>query len=738
MRQTLITGLLVSTSLFWTIPFNGNAQEVADNAAIVTYDQAYFENLSAVTLLDMLMAVPGVPDILNKNEQQARRAQFAGGGGQRGFGSGGDQILMDGKRLAGKANNINDTLSRISASQVEKIELIRGAASGLDVQSQGLVINIIMKEGISTSTTFWQVKGEYSGGHRFEPEFLISHNGSKGNFDYTLSYEWQNNDFFNDGIEKFYDPDGSLTAEQILTGNFDRFGHKINTNLSYDFDDGSRFRLNGLFEPNGVNGKEWRDKTSDTLRPIFWDTDRDDKKWEIGGDYSRNLGVLGALKSLFVINQTTFDQTVYRFKGSGVERYEFTRDITDEDRSEKIFRASLTKAIGQKQSLEVGGEAAINTFSQKFDNFDRSDIASDLLLDTSDNVEIKENRYEIFANHSYNISSSMVLQSSLTTEFSKIIADNIFQNGQFDRRDTAFTYLKPRLYFRYDFTEQDQLRALVEKKVSQLNFSNFITRFDPQELLYREGNTEIRPEQTWDFELTYEHRLDNDAGSLEGGIFYRKYVDHISTTDFTQYVDFDLNPLASPDDFFGLPPDQALRDYVDDTGDSYIAKSGNIPSAKAYGVKLTSNLRLGFIGIPDATFSVNYTYEKRRVIDQFTGLERNFDRHSDHNVDINFRHDITDYKITYGFEIRARSEFQRHYITYYWPNHPAANIKLFAEKTIFNNYKLRFEAEGITRKRGSSTYWVYSDHIRFNDLSERQEKKNTRPVELRISLQGTF
>jgi hypothetical protein len=48
------------------------------------------------------------------------------------------------------------------------------------------------------------------------------------------------------------------------------FGHTVNTNLGYEFDDGSRLRLNGLYEPSGVNGEETRDKSTDALRPIFW------------------------------------------------------------------------------------------------------------------------------------------------------------------------------------------------------------------------------------------------------------------------------------------------------------------------------------------------------------------------------------------------------------------------------------------------------------------------------------
>ncbi|MEZ5759153.1 MAG: TonB-dependent receptor [Emcibacteraceae bacterium] len=737
MNKRLVATLLLTTAMASWVSTAFSAEEAATDSSVVIYDKAYFETFSPVTLLDMLQAVPGVPEILSQNEQQARQAQRTGGGGQRGFGSGGDQILMDGKRLAGKANNINDTLSRISASQVAHIELIRGAASGLDVQSQGLVINIVMMEGASTSTTFWQVKGEWTQGHKLVPEFLVSHTGSAGNLDYTFSYEHKNNYFYIDSTEEFYDPQGVHKATQYIDNGSNRFSDAFNTNLSYEFEDGGRLRLNGLYEPGGQKGDEVRDKTSDTLRPVLWSTDRDADKWEVGGDYTRSLGVLGSLKSLFVINKNTEDYLVDRFKGTGTEKNEYTKDDTNLYQSEKIFRGSITKGITSAQSIEIGGEAAINKFNKTFDSSERADAASDLILSTSDNVKIKENRYEVFANHSYNISSAIVLQSSITTEFSKIVADNILTGGAIDRRDTSFTYIKPRFNLRYDVTERDQIRLLAEKKVSQLDFNNFVTRFDQMEQKLKPGNTQIRPEQTWDFAFTYEHRLPNDAGSFEAEVFYRKYTDHIETVDFTNYVDFNFDPITA-DEFFALPPDLALRTYVDVTGEGYSAKEGNIPKANAYGAKVKGNLRLGFIGVPNATLSANYTFERRRTTDQFTGLERNFDRESDHTWSVNFRHDLPEIKFTYGFEYTARSDYARYYIDYYWPNNPAPNIKLYAEKTVFSDYKVRLEAEGLNKKRGQSVYWLYNDHIRFDDLKERQEKLFKRPIELRIFIQGTF
>ncbi|MEZ5759374.1 MAG: outer membrane beta-barrel protein [Emcibacteraceae bacterium] len=737
MNNRIFAALVVTTALCGWVPLAYSDEEPVTDSAIVIYDKAYFETFSPVTLLDMLKAVPGVPEILNANEEQIRQARRSGGAAQRGFGSGGDQILMDGKRLAGKSNNITDTLTRFSASQVDHIELIRGAVSGLDVQSQGLVVNIVMAESGSTSTTFWQVRGEYTEYNKFYPEFLVSHSGSLDKLDYTFSYERKNKDTHLDIDEEFFDPQDNYKALQIVKSGTRNFAHSFNSNLAYEFEDGGRLRLNGLFEPGGQDGLETRDKTSDTLRPLAWVTTRDSDKWEIGGDYTRPLGMLGNLKSLFVINRNAEDYLVDRFKGSGTEKYEYTKDDTSLDQREKIFRGSISKDITKEQNLELGGEAAFNKFNKTFDSFTRSSAASSYMLSTSDNVKIKENRYEIFAVHSFNISPEMVLQSSLTTEFSKIVADNILVGGAIDRRDTSFTYLKPRFNFRYDVTNLDQIRLLVEKKVSQLDFNNFVTRFDQMEQIFKPGNTKIRPEQTWDFSFTYEHRLPDDGGSLEAEIFYRKYTDHISAVDFTNYVDFNHNPITA-DEFFTLPPDTALRDYVGDTGEGYSAKQGNIPKARSFGAKIKSNLRLGFIGLPNATFSVNYTVEKRKTTDQFTGLERSFHLLPDQTWAVNFRHDIPDYQFTYGLELTSRSDYKRYYINYFWPNSPAASYKVFAEKTVFNDYKIRLEAEGLRHSRGTSTVFYYYDHIRFDDLYERKVQHWKRLTQLRFSIQGTF
>ena len=738
-KQSISVLLLSSSLALSNNTVYAQSTGTGDEAAVVTYEKDYFTKYAPVTLLDMLQRVPGVSEILNKNRRQ-RRGGGGNNGGERGFGSGGDQILIDGKRLAGKANNIDDTLGRISANQVEKVELIRGATSGLDVQSQGLVINIVLSEGATTSTTFWKVTSEYKIGHAPGLEFLLSHSGSAGNLDYTISGERSSNNGYFDRNDIFFDANGVETGRRKIDPEFNFRGFTFNTNLTYNFEEGAVLRLNGLYEPNTMKGNEPRIKTGDSPESILWLTDRDFDKWEVGGDYTRNFGSLGRLKALFVVNQDTTDSVVDRFTGAGAAQFENIQEKEIEDKREKILRVSLTKGITSSQTLEVGAEVAINTFDKKFDRFESASATDPLVFqdDESDNVKIKENRYEIFANHTYNFSSSLVLQSSLTTEFSNIVADNILLDGTINRRDTKFTYLKPRVNLRYDITGSDQLRFTVEKKVSQLDFDNFVAEFDQRSEEFRIGNTNIVPERVWEVSFAYEHRFANDAGSFEIEPFYKRYTDYITQVDFTDYQNF-AGDIIGVEEFFALPPTLALRGVIDsDAGSGFIRATGNVDKASAYGVTVKSNLRLGLVGLPQATISATYKYEKTKVIDQFTLEERTFERKPEHRVDIDFRHDITELGFSYGLRGAFQSDGATYDIRYYWPFSPQANIGLFAEYQILDGIKVRLDAKRITGRRGVSNRFNYTDQIRFDEFSNQEQRRTDTPQEFELSIQGTF
>jgi len=108
----------------------------SDDGATITYDASFFDQYEPISALDMLRWIPGTSDII-----PTRRFGGGGGGGgqERGFGSGGDQVLINGKRLSGKSNDISSAVMRIQARSVDRIEVIRGTASGLDVRTEGIL-----------------------------------------------------------------------------------------------------------------------------------------------------------------------------------------------------------------------------------------------------------------------------------------------------------------------------------------------------------------------------------------------------------------------------------------------------------------------------------------------------------------------------------------------------------------------------------------------------------------------
>ncbi len=696
-----------------------------DDTAVVTYDKEFFEKYSPTTLLDLLERIPGTQDVLERRDGR--------GGGDRGFGSSGDQILLDGQRISSKSNSIRDILERTPASQVERVELIRGAADGLDVQTEGLVINVVMIEGADSSSLFWRVGGTYKTGENVSPDIEVSYKDKLGNLDYTLTGEAYNRHNYFGREDTYFDAEGLQTGTRELDGRFRFKGFDLNSNLTYNFENGDVLNLNGKYNPNDILNDRFFTETGDNAEVLHYDVKEGFMFWEIGGDYSTDFGFLGKFKTIFLMGgEENSDFINNRFTGEGADQYIYNVEVVEFATSEDIFRASLTTPLTSNMTLEYGAEGAFNNFMQLYQDSDRDAQGDPLILSTSNNVKIKENRYEVFAHHNYTIRPGMVLQTSLTTEFSEIIADTLLVEGGTVRDADSFTFFKPRLNFRYDVTYRNQIRLIAEKKVSQLEFFHYMTWFDEQTKELKVGNTSIRPEQKWEFSATYEHRLANDGGTLEAEFFYHDYKDYITRIDFSEYQDFGGNPITA-DAFFALPPTMALRDEID-----FTSKSGNIDHASSVGFELKSDTRLGIIGVPEAQLGLTYKYEKRRFNDPFTQESRAFDWVSDHSFKVNFRHDVTRWNLSYGGEAEFRSDFINRDIRHNWIFDSGTEVELFVEYKIFGDIKLRVEGKQERNTNEKATFLSYTDHRRFNEFKGREEHINTRPREIEFSIEGTF
>ena len=137
MKSTYRFSCLMAFCWIFLLSSGVRAQSISEDEATVTYPASYFTQYGSVSAKDMIDRIPGVGSTTGGGPSSTGGFRGAGGGrGGRGFGSGGgaSEILVNGKRTAGKSNATSGLLDRINADQVDYIQIIRGTSGELDVQ----------------------------------------------------------------------------------------------------------------------------------------------------------------------------------------------------------------------------------------------------------------------------------------------------------------------------------------------------------------------------------------------------------------------------------------------------------------------------------------------------------------------------------------------------------------------------------------------------------------------------
>ena len=169
------------------------AQDNVGEESTVVYNSDYFAQWSPVTAQDMIARIPGLTQGgSSRGGFGSSRGGFSGfrGGsrGGRGFGNGnrGSEILINGKRTAGKNNSTGTQLARISSDQVEYIEIIRGTSGELDVRGSGQVVNVVLTDVFSDVSVQYEISGQQFEDNNIAPRTNVSVSGTRGSLDYQI------------------------------------------------------------------------------------------------------------------------------------------------------------------------------------------------------------------------------------------------------------------------------------------------------------------------------------------------------------------------------------------------------------------------------------------------------------------------------------------------------------------------------------------------------------------------
>ncbi len=621
-------------ALGFTVAVNYSyAQDISpstDQDATVTYPATYFAEFDPYSVSDMLDRIPGI--------NVARGGGQGGGGGgpgssggsnRRGLGAGGDQVLINGRRIAGKENEGNDQLSRISASQVEYIEIIRGTSGDLDVRGGSQVINIVLLESESSSSIAYELNVDRTWDSAYNPGAKVSLTGQRGAVDYFLSGEREPRYELNQSREDSVLPDGSLNDRIQRETKQDAQPLTLVGNFGYEFSERDLAHLNLQWSEDNQDRELDRiiadDKFENPVLSLqFEELPRDSESWEFGGDYEHEFLNGSRFKTLFIVNEKDDLFTRERYDVDNLDRSKNLFISSSERTRERIVRTSYTFDVFDTQSLEVGVERAQTLLDTSLQlglltGGEVSDRFGGLTPVTDANGMVEEMRYEYFAVHNWQLSNRMSMESTLLFEDSTIKqSGDISQSRDFD-------FVRPKIDYRFDITPSLQFRTTIEKDVAQLSFGDFTTsaqtnRGSDDDQNQLEGNPDLVQEQSWRYEANLEYRLPNDSGVINTNLFYHELEDVIGKVDVS-------------------------------TVEDVLSANGNIGDAERYGLKIDSSLRLGFLGQPNMLLTTGLNLEDSEITDPFTGMKRRLSRRGRGNLSIGLRHDIPSRNMNWGFNV---------------------------------------------------------------------------------------
>lgn len=706
------TRYLLSALAVMAIANLAQAQDASDDDSTIRFPASYFAEFAPITINDMLDRVPGI-ELIRGGTTLARD-------GDRGLGSE-SSILIDGKRMAGKANEADSQLERISADQVDYIEIIRGTSSALDVQNAGQVLNIVLLEAESRSSLSTEMALNYHEDGNTDPSGSVSWSGQSGAWTYLLSGEVRSNYNAQENFETSLH--GDLSPNENIDWNriTDSTEYSLNANLAYNPSAADRFALNLLYNESEPETDVLRLFTDfNDAAPLFYQERETiptvNDSWEIGGDYEHGFQSGDRFKALFIVNDKTGDMLRQRYSTDTVDGLEEQRLFLDTSSRyrERIIRSSYITNLGSNQGLEVGIEGAQTIQDSNLlwaiptsgpGNPLYGGLTAIALPNANSTVE--EVRYEPFVIHNWQINSRMSLESSLVAEWSEITQSGDLSN----KRD--FNYVKPKFDFRFDINNSLQAKASLENVVSQLGFGDFSRntneRDDDQDTIA--GNPALEPEESWRAEVGLDYRLPNDGGALNARYFYYDYDNKIGKID--------ISPSA----------------------DDLQSTNGNVGPAQSYGLILNASLRLGRFNLPSALLTGALTLQESEFDDDpFTPREHGFPPFDRGGFRLGYRHDVTSLSLSYGFnwnylikdgrrgfDVDNEFDFVR-------PD----TVSAFVEKVGFAGLTYRLEANNLSDFHGCGIRYRYHGYVVDNDLKEIEQNCMTSGRNFSLKVRGTF
>ena len=446
---------------------------------VIAYPPEFFAAAQPRTALDMIARLPGFT--LDQGDEV------------RGFAGAGGNVLINGERPPTKSESLEDMLRRIAAPAVERIDLIRGGALGIDMQGRTVMANIVLKRTVQVQKVMNLQTYVYPDG-LFGP--IVELEGSRREGDRAIegslkATQDRTDNTYDGGVRLRTNGAGVSTAKDALKG-YDTIYNYILRGAAQQPLLGGKTRVNAKLEYFGYD----RDVTATRVFPApgreVTGEKLHDWKGEFGARYDRSLSARSDLQLVLLQN---LEREIY---GSTFEDPRLFVDYKARtDTGETILRSELKHRRSDSLSFEAGLEGAYNVLDGDTRYFENG-LALPL---PAAQVKVEELRGELSGKAIWRASPKLNIEAGARMEVSRIS-----QSGDTDL-SKSFFYPKPRLLATWSPTATDQLRLRLEREVGQLDFGDFVSSAGTETGTVDAGNPDLAPERSWVAEAAWEKRF---------------------------------------------------------------------------------------------------------------------------------------------------------------------------------------------------------------------------------------
>lgn len=658
-----------------------------------SFPPEFFNSFGPVNALDMVRRIPGF--------------SVEDGGGRRGFGENAGNVLIDGDRPSTKSDNILTILSRIPASQVERIELIEQAGADGETRGVGQSVNVIRKASAAITGTY--EASTYIGTREGVTPFgEASATLKRGNTSFEV------NAGFYDEIIPYFGPEDFQNGSRVLIerrayrgqGRYreatlggaikTRLGEaKLNTNAQIKWQESRDFRNGAITDSSGASIGTERLLTNGPLG---------DFSYEIGADIEFSLApkLTSKLIGLYRTGDERADGLSEQIRTGRPTRLFETNNSNRP--TETVFRIQNDWTGIQSHAIQFGAELAYNRLDARFSG--RSSNGGGPANLSSSTVLVRETRLEPFVSDVWSLSPEWKIEGGAIFEFSRL---RLTGDSRAARR---FSFIKPRIAATWTASKATTLEFRAENQVSQLDFNEFATSIDlSQGNQVDSGNRNLVPERTTTF----------------SALVRQKFFDRGSIQLLGSYV------LVS--DTLDLVP-------IDAGGGEFFDGAGNIRKSRRWNVELEITLPFDWltrpIGVTGMELKYVGHYHGARVTDPVTGEHRGRSFNPVWHQSFEFRHDLPKVGIAYGFDVQARAVDKAYFVSQFRSQQFLPNLGGFIEYKKFKFGTLRLAIEDLTGKQLRRHRFLYDGTRASGVVTDIIDRKRAFDPRILLRLSGKF